>query len=174
MIYRYFTIVLAAAFLLAGLQIPGFVSQYSIRTNAHLNEVRNNLAGFQAIADRYHGGSLAALIEKHHQSSEPTFSAEGVVIEGMVNRLNRFVAEEQALSQGLASSVGHLVLAGDPELLLETRQGYTYTVTLDQDTLVCGGITLVAGVAFSDLLYLLGLLLFRFLFRTGPPPKSAP
>ncbi|XOV87438.1 MAG: DUF2937 family protein [Pseudomonadota bacterium] len=167
MIYRYLTIVLAAIFLLAGLQIPGFISQYSLRTDAHLREVTQNLAGFQAIADRYHGGSLTALIELHQRSTEPTFRAEAQVIERMVNRQRHFLAEQRALSAGLVSSLVHLLLRGDRELLAETTQGYTYTLTLDENTLLCGAATLVAGITIIDLFYLVVRLLFRRLFRAS-------
>lgn len=161
MIYRYFSILLATALVLGGLQVPGFINQYQQRVSAHLSEVSANLAGFQRIADQLHGGSLLALIEKHRRSPDATFSAEGDVIESMVFRRDRFRAELESLETSLFARIEHVVTAGDRELMSETVAEYKYVITLDQDSAICAGIMLVLGILLADLLHLLLARIFR-------------
>ena len=77
-LYRYFLIIAACGSLLLGIQIPNFVNQYEMRLDAHLSEVKNNLQGYQDIADRLYDGSITTLISKHEQSDDQTFKQEAV------------------------------------------------------------------------------------------------
>ncbi len=54
-------IVLLLAVVAAGC-IPSFMVQYRQHLGGRLDQVLADLAPFQAIADRYHGGSLTELI----------------------------------------------------------------------------------------------------------------
>jgi hypothetical protein len=54
-------IVLLAAVVAAGC-IPSFIVQYRQRAGGRLDQALADLTPFQAIADRYHGGSLAELV----------------------------------------------------------------------------------------------------------------
>lgn len=155
MIYRYFSIALALAVTLSGVQVPGFINQYENRVNAHLLEVRANLAGFKVIADRRHGGSLTALIEHHRNSSDPTFREEADVINDMITRRNRFQAQLSGLEGTLLDRVAHLLFAADTRLMQETAEAYTWTVTFNREALICGIVSLVIGLGLSDLLRLL-------------------
>ncbi len=161
MLYRYFSIALALAMTLGGLQLPGYLDQYNHRANAHLIEVQKNLSGFQEIADRHHDGSLEALIARHRASSDTVFREEADAISAMVTRRVLFQTEIKAMQGTLMDRVIHLALRADPELRAETTLHYTWTITLNESALVCGGIALVVGVALSDLLRLLLILLFR-------------
>ena len=170
MIYRYFSIVLASLLLVTGLQLPGVVSQYEQRVSAHLAEVSHNLSGFQRIADQFHGGSLAALIEKHRQSTDDTFRAEAMVLEDMYNRRARFQAELNAMEASLAGRLGHVIFASDPELFQETLDSYTWTINLSEEAAICGAALLITGIVLSDLLKLL----VGSLFRSRKPVHSRP
>ncbi|MEX0943709.1 MAG: DUF2937 family protein [Pseudomonadales bacterium] len=161
MLYRYFTILLASALVVAGLQVTGFIDQYEQRLSAHFFEVANNLQGFQQIADQYHGGSLAALIEKHRQSPEATFSSEAIVIADMYNRLIQFEAAMAGLNTSLAGRIIEVSINADREIFDETISNYTYTITLNTDSAFCAGGLLVFGILLSDTLRLIIGRIFR-------------
>lgn len=168
MIYRYFSILLALAVTLGGIQLPGFINQYENRVSAHLLEVRANLAGFQAIADRRHSGSLPALIEHHRNSSDATFREEADVITMMVSRHDRFQAQLNGLDGSLFDRISHLLFAADTQLIQETSEAYTWTVTFNREALICGIISLVIGLGLSDLIRLL----VPFAFRRSASTRS--
>ena len=65
-----------AAGILFGVQIPNFIDQYTHKISAHQLEATKNFSGFQATADKFHGGDVNALIEKHETSADPVFRAE--------------------------------------------------------------------------------------------------
>lgn len=102
---RLFLLLSASGALLLGIQLPGFVDQYEKRVDAHFLEVSSNLKPFQDIADRFHGGSMKALIEKHEQSTDPTFHAEGAAIRKMHDRLLRFQNEKFQLQASLPNQL---------------------------------------------------------------------
>lgn len=104
-IYRYSLILLACVLLLMGIQIPSFVDQYEKRLDAHFIEVKTNLRGFQQIADRYFGGSLEALINKHEQSGDEIFREEARPIRSMYLRYLRFSQQKLGLNTHLAGKV---------------------------------------------------------------------
>lgn len=49
MLLSYLRLVLFAAGLLIGVQVPGFINDYAKRVEAHLIEAQNGLRGFQAL-----------------------------------------------------------------------------------------------------------------------------
>jgi hypothetical protein len=164
MLYRYVSIILASALLLVGLQVPGFIDQYTQRVSAHLIEVKRNLSGFQTIADLHHGGSLERLIEKHRQSTDATFYAEGDVIADLYARYTYLNAELAQLDTSLPRRIRYILLDADRELLRETADHYTYTIDLTWDAAVCGAFVLVFGIVLFDLLALLAAALMRRIF----------
>ena len=66
---------------LAGGVLPGFVQQYRQRIGGRLDEARQQLGEWQALADRLFGADLDALAAHHRQSSDTTFAAEAALIE---------------------------------------------------------------------------------------------
>ena len=137
-LYRYSMILIACAALLLGIQIPNFVDQYQKRLDAHLSEVKNNLRGYQDIADRLYGGSIAALIAKHQQSDDQAFKEEAQPIANIVQRYERFSQELAALATGLAGKIAHIVTQGDRELIAETYNNYSFAVPLNEDAVISG------------------------------------
>ena len=160
-IYRYFLIVIACISILLGIQIPSFVDQYEKRLDAHFIEVKNNLRGFQEIADRYHGGSLEALIKKHEQSEDKTFNAEGKPIRNMYERYVRFKDEKTALETHLAGKVAYIVAHKDQEILDETRTSYSYTIPLNKSAVYSGFVSAAAVVLVFELLKVIFVGLLR-------------
>lgn len=152
MIYRYFCIILACFLLLAGLQVPSFVDQYAKRVDAHLIEVTENLRGFQEIADDYYDGSIEALIAKHEASNDLTFQLEAKPIGDMYDRYLAFKKEKERLDTNLINQLVHIVYGADNELLEETINSYTYTITLDKESVISGAVLLIVGLLIADLL----------------------
>jgi len=137
-LYRYTLILIACAALLVGIQIPNFVDQYQKRLDAHLSEVKNNLQGYQDIADRLYGGSLAALIAKHQHSTDPAFQQEAQPLANIVQRYEHFSQELAALATGLPGKIAHIVTQGDRELLSETYSDYSFAVPLNETAVTTG------------------------------------
>jgi len=137
-LYRYSLIVIACGSLLLGIQIPNFIDQYEKRVDAHLQEVKNNLRGYQDIADRLYGGSLATLIDKHEQSGEEPFRQEAQPIKNMLDRYEHFAHEQASLAAGPFKQVTHLITGGDRALLDETYHNYSFTIPLNQAAVVWG------------------------------------
>ena len=69
----------------AGGCVPGFIIQYRQRVEGRLDQVDQDLAPFRAIAERFHGGSLDALIKHQLVSPDSTFRADGAAIQTMVD-----------------------------------------------------------------------------------------
>jgi hypothetical protein len=155
MFHRYLLVLLFGAGLLAGIQGPSFAGQYATRIDAHWHEVVENLKAFQHIADRFHGGSLDALIAHHRASPDSTFRAEAEAIGRMAARKARFGAEREALRKGgFARRASHILLTGDREVLRETRDGYVPEIRLDRDSLTSGlGLALACCLLLEALLF---------------------
>jgi len=134
----YLRLVLFALGLLLGVQVPGFLDQYSKRVNAHYIEATRNFAGFQRTADQYFGGSIEALIAHHESSSDAVFKDEGKSVAALHARLNGLALELQAMSGTLSSRIFHVAFHPDEEILQETIAAYSYTVPLNLQAIACG------------------------------------
>lgn len=150
---RLILLLVACGALLIGIQVPNFSDQYRKRVDAHLSEVQTNLAPFQEIADRFHNGSLDALIAHHEASSDATFRAEGDAIRFMQQRAQRFQAELTQMLAPLPQQVWHMVRNGDRDLLGETRAQYSFGILLDQTALLAGLALVVPCVLVLELLF---------------------
>src|ERR1700687_4591084 len=155
--------------------IPSFIVQYRQRVGGRLDQAVADLSPFQAIADRYHGGSLAELIHYHLQSTDATFHQEGAALQSMVQAAERLRAMLAALDTDLLHQCGYLLLHHDTTLLRATWGGYQPGFTLDLQSAVFAlavGVTLWA--IFLGVWLGVGRL-FRGL-RSGPSrgPSSGP
>ena len=90
-------VIFAAGFAAGGL-FPSFSAQYHQRLQAQYDQVSIDLAAFEAIADRFHGGSIEALVQHHLNSTDPTFHAEGAAIQLMIESKAQ-LAESQAAAE---------------------------------------------------------------------------
>jgi hypothetical protein len=136
-------IVLLAA-VVAAACIPSFILQYRQRAGGRLDQVLADLAPFQAIADRNHGGSLEQLIRYHLQSSDATFHQEGAALQAMVQSAEQLRAMLAALNTDLLHQCSYLLLNYDTTLLRTTWSAYQPGFTLDPQSAV---FALAAGVA---------------------------
>lgn len=123
-------IVLLCAVVVAGC-VPSFIVQYRQRAGGRLDQVLADLAPFQQIADREHGGNLAALVQHHLQSGDPTFRSEGAAIQGMLDAAERLRALLQGLNTDLYHQCAYLLAHGDMALARSTwsiyQPGFTFT-----------------------------------------------
>lgn len=145
LIRHYVTLVVFAIGLLLGVQVPNFVDQYEKRVDAHYLEAKEDLSGFQKIADRYHHGSITALIAQHDVSADRTFRAEAGPIRGLYERERRFEKERDALRTSFAAKVLHVALDGDTAVIRETYDNYSANVPLNANAIGCG-LTLAMGI----------------------------
>jgi hypothetical protein len=153
----YLRLVLFALGLLAGIQAPGFVDQYSKRVSAHYIEATKNFAGFQHTADLYFRGNIDALIAHHASSEDAAFRDEAKSVAANYARLQRFARELDAMSRSLFSRIFHVAFQPDKEILNETVEAYSYTVPLNQEAILCGLIGAVVLALPAELL-LIGIL----------------
>jgi hypothetical protein len=100
-------IVLVAA-ILAAACVPSFIAQYRQRLGGRLDQVLRDLAPFQEIANRSHGGDLRKLIEYHLASKDATFHDEGAAIQAMVDAAARLRASAEALNADLLHQISYL------------------------------------------------------------------
>jgi hypothetical protein len=148
---RYFMIVVACVFLLAGMQLPNLTDQYAKRVDATLREVTINFQPFQEIANLHTQGNVEALIALHRQSNVAVFKSEADAIERMYKRKLHFEAEHKAMQTHLPGQLFHLMFRADEDLREQTLLQYSATVPLTQQALVSG-----ATVALTILLLLEG------------------
>ncbi len=119
-----FIAVFATGFII-GCVFPGFSAQYQQRLIAQFDQVAVDLQPFRDIADRYHGGSLDALIDYHLASDDPTFHDEGLAIRMMAQSQDRLAETRAAFESSFLEQAFYLYRYGDAEIARATWQSYT-------------------------------------------------
>ena len=125
--------------------MPGFIVQYRQRVGGRLDQVIQDLAPFREIAERFHGGSLEALIRHHLISPDPTFRAEGAAVQAMLDSELRLRGMMEALQGGAWQQLQYLVTHPDNDLLQATWSAYVPSFTLDMQGILMAiiiGVTL--------------------------------
>ncbi|KWR85798.1 MULTISPECIES: DUF2937 family protein [Pseudomonas] len=130
MLRSYIRLVLFALGLLVGVQVPGFIKDYSIRVDAHRQEALQALEGYRNTAGQYFQGDLDALVAHYRGSPDPVFQRDGDNVERLLRRAKLFDKEWQALQGPWYARAWHLLSAPNRELLQETLDGYSYQVVL--------------------------------------------
>ena len=97
MLRSYIRLVLFALGLLVGVQVPGFIKDYSIRVDAHRQEALQALEGYRNTAGQYFQGDLDALVAHYRGSPDPVFQRDGDNVEHLLRRAKLFDNEWQAL-----------------------------------------------------------------------------
>jgi len=138
----------------AGGCVPGFIVQYRQRVGGRLDQVVQDLAPFREIAERFHGGSLEALIRHHLISPDPTFRAEGAAVQAMFDSELRLRGMMEALQGGVWHQLQYLVMHPDQDLLQATWSAYVPAFTLDMQGIL---MAIVIGVT----LWLVFLLVWK-------------
>lgn len=125
---------------LAGGITPSYVAQYRQRVGGHLNQVLNDLAPFQEIANRFHDGSLETLVQYHLRSTDPTFHQEGVAIKAMMDSALRLRAVFENLNTDIYHQLWFLAQNAEPGILQATWDIYQPSFVFSVDGLVFAAI----------------------------------
>lgn len=149
----YARLIIFAAGLLVGVQVPNFIDQYAKRISAHYLEAKANFSGYQNTADKHFGGDVDALLNHYESSNDTVFQEDAKNIKHIYSRIRGFSSELKALEASLLKRIYHIAFHSDKEVLEETYYEYSYTVPLNQEAIVCG---LVLGLTSS--------IVFEFLF----------
>lgn len=128
-------LLLLAAAITGGL-VPGFISQYRQRLGGRLDQALADLAPWQHLADQFHHGHLSELIQYHLASSDPTFHAEGAIIQSLIQTVARLQAAVDALQTTLFHQLMYLSTHTDPELARATLRDWVPTFALSVEGLL--------------------------------------
>ena len=157
MLRSYLRLLLFTFGLLAGVQIPGLITDYSQRVEAHLLESREALKGFQQTAQRFFNGDLQALVRHYRTSDDPVFNSDANSIESILVRNQAFEREWQILQGPWLSRTWHVLATPDPQLREETLKGYSYQILLTPEAVAWGlGSGLVLALLVESLLLGIG------------------
>jgi len=161
-----------AAALMLGVQVPNFVDQYVKRVDAHLKEAQTGFEEFLKIARHSHKGSVEDLIKKHENSTDPTFRAEAGPIKKNYLRLRLLENEMKSLQGSFWSQSLHIILHANQELFSDTYNNFSANLPLNSYAAICG---LLFGLLASLILEMFWSLFWKiFSFRRRPKKQKKP
>ena len=140
-----YIIVFATGFF-AGSLFPSFSSQYHQRLQAQYDQVNMDLAPFQEIADRFHGGELEALIKHHLNSPDPTFFAEGEAIQMMINSQARLAESKAAAEAPYIDQVRYFYKHMDEDVAQATLESFTPSLITSEHAVTFSLTTATAAI----------------------------
>jgi hypothetical protein len=160
MFRSYLRLALFALGLLVGVQVPGFIEDYSKRVEAHRLESEQGLTGFRDTAKRFFNGELQALVTHYQASNDPVMRSDAQSVGYLVDRASFLEMEWQAMQRPWYGQVWHLATAADRELMDETYSAYRYQVLLAPQAIAWGLVcALLLAWLVESLLLLIGLLI---------------
>lgn len=125
MLLSYLRLVLFAAGLLIGVQVPGFINDYAKRVEAHLIEAQAGLSGFQNTANQFFKGDMQALVAHYRASEDPIFRSDADSLSNLLTRQLALDKQFQAMQGPWYIRFLQVVLAADPDIRKETWNGYS-------------------------------------------------
>ena len=128
-------IVLVSVIVAAGC-VPSFIAQYRQRVGGRLDQVLQDLAPFQTIANQYHHGSLKELIQHHLTNPDSTFHSEGAAIRTMVNSAEQLRLALEALNTDLFHQLLYLSTKIDPLIARATWDIFAPSFNLTAESVV--------------------------------------
>ena len=147
---------------LSGGTTPNFIAQYRQRLGGHLDQVLQDLAPFQQIADLYHGGSLDALVQHHLKSPDATFYGEGAAIKAMMDSAQRLRESFEGLQGNVAEQLWYLMKHADPGMTRATWEIYEPSFVLSVDSIIfAAGVGLIVWLVFQAVWILTASLVSR-------------
>ena len=160
MFRSYLRLALFALGLLVGVQVPGFIDDYSKRVEAHRIESEQGLKGFRETAKRFFKGDLVALVGHYQASADPVMRSDAQSLGALVERSAFLERESQAMQGPWYGQVWHLATAADHELMEETFAAYRYQVLLAPEAIAWGiACAMLLAWLLESLLLLVGMLL---------------
>ncbi len=158
--------------ILFGVQVPNFIDQYTQKISAHYLEAAENFSGFQATADKFHGGDVNALIERHESSNDAVFQSEAAPIKEIHSRILAFASELKSLNTNLFGKIFHVAFKSDRSVVKETVSEYSATVPLNTDAIICGlGLGMISALV-CDLFFFVLKLVFGLRFGRRVDPNA--
>ncbi len=142
----YLRLILFTLGLLIGVQVPGFINDYTKRVEAHLIEAQASLEGFQKTAVQFFNGDLQALVAHYRASDDPVFRSDAESLGTLLNRQRLLDDQFQAMQGPWYKRALQVAYAADPAIRQETLQGYTYQVLLSPEAI---GWAMGAALLFS-------------------------
>ena len=124
--------------------IPSFIAQYRQRVGGRLDQVLQDIAPFQAIANQFHHGSLQELIQYHLASADSTFHNEGTAIQTMVDSAEQLRLALEALNTDLFHQMLYLLTKTDPLIARATWDIFSPAFNLTPESVV---FALIVGFA---------------------------
>jgi len=134
----YLRLVLFTLGLLLGVQVPGFINDYANRVEAHLIEAQTGLAGFQNTANQFFKGDLHALVAHYQASDDPVFRSDATSLSTLLNRQRLLDDQFQAMQGPWYIRALQVAVAADPDIRLETWNGYSYQILLTPEAMGWG------------------------------------
>ena len=138
MLLSYLRLVLFAAGLLIGVQVPGFINDYAKRVEAHLIEAQTGLSGFQGTANQFFKGDMQALVNHYRASEDPIFRSDADSLSAMLTRQLALDKQFQAMQGPWYIRALQVAVAADPDIRLETWNGYSYQILLTPEAMGWG------------------------------------
>jgi len=138
MFRSYLRLLVFAFGLLVGVQVPGFIDDYTKRVDAHRAESEQSLLGFRETAARFFKGDLNALVAHYRASADEVMRSDAASIAHLVNRSALLEGEWLAMQGPWYGQVVHLLSDADPQLLEETLDAYSYQVLLAPQAIAWG------------------------------------
>jgi hypothetical protein len=160
MIRAYLRLLLFALGLLIGVQVPGFIADYSKRVDAHRLESEQGLSGFRDTARRFFHADLQDLLAHYRASHDPVMLSDARSVAMLVERSALLERESAAMRGPWYRQLWHLVAEADGQLLQETRAAYHYQVLLSPAAIIWG---VGSGLLLSWLLESLLVVAWLFL-----------
>jgi hypothetical protein len=116
--------------------IPSFIAQYRQRVGGRLDQVLQDIAPFQTIANQFHHGSLQELIQYHLASADSTFHNEGIGIQTMVDSAEQLRQALEALNTDLFHQLVYLLTKADPLIARATWDIFSPSFNLTPESAV--------------------------------------
>jgi hypothetical protein len=124
--------------------IPSFIAQYRQRAGGRLDQILQDIAPFQAIANQFHHGSLQELIKYHLASVDQTFHNEGAALQAMVDSAEQLRQALQALNTDLFHQLVYMLTQTDPLIARATWEIFSPSFNLTVESVV---FAVIVGVA---------------------------
>ena len=143
--------ILFAIGVLAFMQAPHFVDQYTQRLGGFYQAQAEHLRQYQNIADQQYSGDLQALIEEFNASGRESVQQTAGAIRSNREQVAELKIDLQILERGeFVSKLVHLASNLRYSIAKETARVFTPGLPLTLEALVCG---LLGGILFSVLFY---------------------
>ena len=138
MLRSYLRLALFTLGLLIGVQVPGYIDDYSKHVEARHLESEQGLKGFRETARRFFKADLQALVAHYRVSDDAVMRSDAQSVGELVERSRLLEQERQAMQGAWYGQLWHLAVAADRDLLGETFAAYRYQVLLAPEAIAWG------------------------------------